>query len=140
MNDWYNRPLAAAVLAWVLAQVIKTLFYRIKTGKFSAERILGSGGMPSSHSAAVVALTVVILKTSGADSAEFGLAALFALITMYDATGVRRAAGLHAKALNRIMRQNDPNIKRKDLKEFLGHSPLEVLCGVILGVVVGVLF
>lgn len=158
MQQIYNVPLTAAVISWVITQFIKTIFYIIKFKTFNPERILGAGGMPSSHSAAVCSLVVVIYRLKGSCSNEFALAMILAMIVMYDALGVRRAAGMHAKELNRIKRiilyyqenpyknkvneeiiiKNDEN-ETKGLKEYLGHTPIEVICGAFLGIVIGVI-
>lgn len=157
MQQIYNIPLTAAVISWVIAQFIKTIFYIIKFKTFNPERILGAGGMPSSHSASVCSLVVVIYRLKGGCSNEFALAMILAMIVMYDALGVRRAAGMHAKELNRLKRiisyyqknpHNNTNIKTnvennekelKILKEYLGHTPIEVICGAFLGIVIGVI-
>ncbi|MCL2694010.1 MAG: divergent PAP2 family protein, partial [Oscillospiraceae bacterium] len=102
MNDFFNLPLGAALLSWLIAQMIKMLTYLLNNRKINFERLLGAGGMPSSHSAAVCAIAVAIARTQGADSAVFAVSAILALIVMYDASGVRRAAGMHAKEINQI--------------------------------------
>lgn len=104
--------------------------------------MIGSGGMPSSHSAFVMALTVATGFTEGFGSGEFAICACLALVVMYDATGVRRSAGEHAKILNKLIDDwGKGNFKDTDkkLKELLGHSPLEVFAGAVLGVVIAVL-
>jgi acid phosphatase family membrane protein YuiD len=141
MPDYVNLPLIAAFAAWFIAQFIKTIIYAVKYKRFNAERIFGAGGMPSAHSAATAALCTLIFRISGPGSVEFALAVGFALVTMYDATSVRRAAGMHASALNRLYRMQhgsgSAQSQNKPLKEYLGHSPLEVLCGALLGIAVG---
>jgi len=145
MKTGYNYALTAGVLSWVAAQVIKTLLHFILTKKFRFERLLGSGGMPSSHSALVCASTMAICRQCGKDSAEFAVMSLVALIVMYDAMGVRRAAGLHAREINRmkkifeikeITQGTESSKKIKDLKEYLGHTPFEVLSGALLGIII----
>lgn len=154
MNELFNKPIFAAVISWVVAQLIKTVYYIIKNKAFNRERILGAGGMPSSHSAAVCSLAVVILRISGVNSVDFALSTVFAMVVMYDASGVRRAAGLHAKELNRLRHiiaefdgkreeikdftDEDENEINK-LKEYLGHTPLEVFFGALLGILIGML-
>lgn len=153
MEKYFNAPLFAAVISWVAAQLIKTVFYVLKYKTFNRERILGAGGMPSSHSATVCSLAVVILRISGASSVEFALSMVLALVVMYDASGVRRAAGLQAKELNRLRSiiaeldekkteienfSNEDEDEINDLKEYLGHTPLEVVCGALLGIFVGI--
>ncbi len=158
-TDEINVILVIAVISWVLAQVIKTVLDLIKTKKFSAERLTGAGGMPSAHSATVCSLAIATCRVSGLCSAEFALSMVLAMVVMYDATGVRRAAGLHAKEINRLRRVvneldeefmdrfddkiddiSDRGEDIKDLKEYLGHTPLEVLCGALLGILVAMAF
>ena len=138
---WDNRVLLAAVLAWAAAQAIKVTLDIVKHHKFSAERLVGAGGMPSSHTSFVIALVTSVGKYVGVDSVMFAVAAAFALVTMYDATGIRRAAGEQAKILNYMMDnwKQPPEMFEKDLKELLGHTPVEVLAGGILGLVIGLL-
>lgn len=136
-----NYILLAAVLSWVLSQTIKTLLTLIMTKKFDPERMFGAGGMPSAHSAMVCALSISIARVCGVQSPEFALAVAFAAVVMYDAMGVRRAAGEHAKVLNRmvdIYEQQGSDVSDKELKEYLGHTPMEVLGGAMLGILVGV--
>ncbi|MDR2559878.1 MAG: divergent PAP2 family protein [Oscillospiraceae bacterium] len=147
MESIYNAPLAAAILSWFIAQLLKVLISIIKNGKLSLERFLGAGGMPSSHSAAVCALAAGLAVSEGLNSPLFALAFILAFIVMYDASGVRRAAGIHAREINKIkdaisdiiMKRNVEE-KKQYLKEFLGHSPLEVFFGAIFGIVMGILF
>lgn len=133
-----NYVLWAALLSWAVAQTLKVLFYMIKTRQFSFERLVGAGGMPSSHSATVCALTAAVGRSEGLDSPLFAICLILAFVVMYDATGIRRAAGEQAKVLNRLMEglQVDP---QKALKEFLGHTPLEVLGGAVLGISIALL-
>lgn len=159
-TDETNVVLLISVISWVLAQLIKTILFLIKNKRFDAERLTGAGGMPSSHSATVCSLAIATSRVSGGiNSTEFALAMIFAFIVMYDATGVRRAAGLQAKEINRLRRvvkdldeelidrledkvqeDNDGSEEMKDLKEFLGHTPLEVLGGALLGIIVAMAF
>jgi len=135
-----NRVLLSAILAWVLAQSAKVLWSFTKDRKFNFERIMGSGGMPSAHSASVVAGTFAIGKLMGYGHPLFGLAFIVSFIVMYDAANVRMAAGKQAKVINRII--NEIGVHKihldEELKELLGHTYLEVLVGMILGIVVGV--
>lgn len=155
-TDQINVVLVIAVLSWFLAQVIKTLLHLITTKKFCAERLTGAGGMPSAHSACVCSTAMATCRVCGICSVEFALAMILAIVVMYDAMGVRRAAGLHAREINRLRRvvneldeeymdKFDDEVdefvdknsdETKDLKEFLGHTPLEVLCGALLGMIV----
>lgn len=129
-----NRVLWTAMLCWLSAQVIKVILYAVRNRCFSFERLVGAGGMPSSHSATVCGLTVAVGRSCGLDSPMFAIAMIVAAVVMYDATGVRRAAGEQAKVLNRLILEQDWSQAQKNLKEFLGHTPLEVLAGAILGI------
>lgn len=127
--------------AWVLAQVIKFIIDFIDTRKIDITRIVGSGGMPSSHSAFVVSLTTVIGVTQGIDSPLFGVTIAFSLIVMYDAAGVRRAAGRQAKVLNRMFHHNKGEFRfEEELRELIGHTPVEVIAGAALGLVLTLYF
>ena len=138
-----NFILFSALIAWLAAQVLKTLIYSIKYKTFNFERLVGSGGMPSSHTSTVIALATSVAMAEGMDSPLFAVAVIFACVVMYDATGVRRAAGEQAKVLNKLIFEhhdkNNPIQADKVLKEFLGHTPLEVFGGAIIGVLVPVL-
>ena len=134
-----NRPIWAAILAWAIAQVIKTLLSFVKNDKLDLSRFYGSGGMPSSHSALVMALAFSLGKYNGFDSPLFALAIVLALVVMYDAAGVRRAAGKQAELLN-ILIHRQGITPQEQLKELLGHTPLEVIAGAILGSVTGLMF
>ncbi len=138
---WRNRVFLAAVLAWAAAQMIKVILDLAKNHKLSAERLVGAGGMPSSHTSFVIALVTSVGRYAGVQSIEFAISAAFALVTMYDATGIRRAAGEQAKILNYMMDnwKQPPEMFQKDLKELLGHTPIEVLAGGVLGFVIGLL-
>lgn len=133
-----NTVLVVSFTAWLIAQILKVLFFMIKNRKFDIERLVGAGGMPSSHSALVVALCVALAIEEGLGSPLFALAIIFACIVMYDAAGVRRAAGKQAKFLNELIREflSGHAFNDTKFKELLGHTPLEVLLGAILGGVV----
>jgi len=132
-----NKYITVPVLAWFIAQILKVINVIIKDKKMDFTRLIGSGGMPSSHSAFVVALAIVTGKNHGFYSAEFGITSALAIIVMYDAAGVRRAAGKQAEVLNMIIYSSDNiNIDEK-LKELLGHTPFEVLMGALLGALLG---
>jgi len=140
----FNYLLSISLTGWLVAQVLKTLINGLLLGKFSLERMWGSGGMPSSHSATVCSLVVAAARLYGPDSAIFGLAFIMAIIVMYDAMGVRRETGEQAKILNRMLTDwmeaesaNSPFLGDKKLKEMVGHTPFEVLGGAIVGVAVG---
>lgn len=137
-----NRVLLCAVVAWCIAQGTKVTWTLIRDKRFNAERLMGSGGMPSSHSASVVAATFAIGQILGYDNPMFALAAVFSFIVMYDAANVRMAAGKQAKVINRMIREFGDHkfYLDRDLKELLGHTYLEVVVGMILGVVVALVF
>ena len=127
---------------WFFIQLFKLIYDLVTTKKFNFKRILGAGGMPSSHSAVVVALCTMIGKQYGINSAIFGLSVIFAFVVMYDAAGVRRAAGKQAKLLNRIVQTpglTNVEVKEK-LQEVLGHTPIQVFVGALIGFVVGMIF
>lgn len=137
-----NKILISSVTGWVIAQVLKTLIHLWFTKTFVAERLVGGGGMPSSHSATVCALCTATAIEYGAGSFEFAIAAIFSLVVMYDAIGVRQETGKQAKVLNDMIELfthmgKDLDIE-KQLKEFIGHTPLQVLCGAILGIVTAI--
>jgi len=134
-----NLTLSLAVLAWAIAQVLKTVISFAQSRKWDAKLLLSGGGMPSSHSASVCACASSIGMLCGWREPVFALAVVVAIVVMYDAFNVRRAAGEQAKVLNIMMeRWNDPEVFNKDLKELLGHTPLQVLMGAILGIAVGI--
>lgn len=136
-----NRILMSAFWGWLVAQFLKTIIYVIVNKNFNPERLMGDGGMPSSHSATVMALVTSTFLTYGAGSFEFAISGVLALIVMHDAMGVRRQAGKQAVVINNMMdwfKQLDQDIPvEQKLKEFVGHTPLQVLFGAILGIVVG---
>ena len=135
-----NKILITAVLGWLTAQVIKTIIYFYINKKFVAERLVGSGGMPSCHSSTVCALATASALSYGLNSFEFAISTMLAIIVMYDAMGVRREAGIQAKVLNEVMEiLNSMNKKISagdKLKELIGHTPLQVLVGAILGIII----
>lgn len=137
-----NIVLITAVTAWLTAQILKTITAYLKNRRFNAERLVGAGGMPSSHTALVVSLASGIGMRDGLDSSLFAIAVVLAGIVMYDAAGVRRAAGRHAKAINKLARhvRADHKVYDTKLKELLGHTPVEVSAGAILGFAIAYLF
>lgn len=144
----HNVVFITAAAAWAIAQVIKTIIDLSINKKLNLERLVGSGGMPSCHSATVCSLATISLLIHGAGSFEFAVTAMLAIIVMYDARGVRRETGTQAVVINEIMeylsnplddRYKDPNFSQEKLKEFIGHTPLQVLCGGILGVIVALI-
>lgn len=137
-----NLILNLAILAWALAQVIKFLIVLITKRRLDWRHILSSGGMPSSHSAFVCACAAAMGQMYGLASPVFTVAAVIALVVMYDAANVRKAAGEQAKILNYIMEhwtEMKPALFGKELKELLGHTPFQVLMGGLLGILVGFL-
>lgn len=134
-----NHIFKVAFLAWLIAQILKVIINLIFDKKLDLMRLLGSGGMPSSHSALVVAMSVSIGKDMGWDSPIFAVAAVMAVIVMYDAAGVRRATGKQAEVLNQIISDiyHGTHVSQEKLKELVGHTPFEVLMGAILGILLG---
>ena len=126
---------------WFFIQLFKLLYDLVTTKKFNFKRILGAGGMPSSHSAVVTCLATLIGKSEGVDSIMFAMATIFAMVVMYDAAGVRRAAGKQAHLLNKIV--ETPGLTgvevQERLVEVLGHTPLQVIVGAAIGIIVGIL-
>lgn len=156
-----NPIISVGFISWIAAQILKTLHYSIKFKSFNPERITGAGGMPSSHSSLVVSVAIYTLRLKGFASSEFAFAALLMAIVIYDAMSVRYNAGLHAKELNKLRHivdtlddeisqliggDDDPDpdidelVNRKELKEFLGHTPIEVLAGSLLGILIAMVF
>lgn len=142
MKTFLESSFVTALICWFIAQVIKVIAVLVTDRRFDFERFFGSGGMPSSHSAFVTGLSVAIGLTNGFASEIFAVSAVLALVVMYDAAGVRRAAGEHAKLLNEIIKelssQNFKNVEIQ-LKELLGHTPLQVFAGAALGIVIAIL-
>ncbi len=138
-----NRIFVVSACSWAAAQILKTIINFVFTKQFKAERLVGAGGMPSAHSAFVCALMVSTAKQYGLSSPFFSIAFALAAVVMYDAMGVRHAAGEQAKAINTLInefeKQTSINIPY-NLKEFLGHTPLEVIAGAILGIFMGITF
>lgn len=135
-----NKYIYVPMMLWILIQSFKVIYELYKTKKFNFRRILGAGGMPSSHSAVVVSIATLIGKNFGVDSAIFALSLIVALVVMYDACGVRRAAGKQAKVLNEIV--NTPGLSsvqvQEKLQEALGHTPIQVFVGALIGLIAGI--
>lgn len=133
-----NEILVSAVIGWLVAQVLKTILDVALNHSFNPERLVGSGGMPSSHSSTVCALTVSSGQVYGLDSFEFAVSFVLAMVVMYDAMGVRRETGKQAKLLNSILSENPMKLSniefQEKLKEYVGHTPLQVAAGAILGI------
>lgn len=138
-----NQILISAVTGWVVAQILKTLIDCALNHGFTPERLVGSGGMPSSHASTVCALVVSSGICRGTASSEFAVSFVLAAVVMYDAIGVRQETGKQAKLLNMILEQDLfklDNIEfQKKLKEFVGHTPLQVLAGAVLGILIALL-
>ena len=136
------RYLIIPFATWFFIQLFKLIYDLVTTKKFNFKRILGAGGMPSSHSAVVIALATMIGKNYGVNSAIFGLSIVFAFVVMYDAAGVRRAAGKQAKLLNKIVQTPGlTNVEvTEKLQEVLGHTPIQVFVGALIGFIVGMIF
>jgi len=136
-----NFTFVAVAVSWFLAQMIKTTIYRFTEGKWNFWHFFQAGGMPSTHSASVTSLSLSVGLTQGWSSPLFTICLVFALIVMYDATGVRRAAGKQAEILNRVVDDiySTGKIKIEKLREILGHDPLEVFAGAGLAVAVTII-
>ena len=142
-----NHVLFAPLIAWILSQIIKAVINLFIYRKFSLERLLGDGGMPSAHSATVMCLCIMIGWTAGFGSPIFALSFIFAVVVMRDALGVRREAGKQAasikelaSAVNKIFHTKDTEIKTENLKVLVGHTPLQVIFGAITGAIIAVLY
>ena len=137
-----NKLLWIPLATWLMVQLFKLVveIFSAKDRKINFRRILGSGGMPSSHTACITSLATSIGMSEGFGSTTFALAAVFCFIVMYDATGVRRAAGKQAAILNKMI-ENDKSINvQEKLVELIGHTPFEVLVGAIVGIAIGIIF
>ena len=136
-----NKYIYIPLLVWFFIQLFKVIWDLVETRKFNFKRILGAGGMPSSHSAVVMCLSVMVGKEYGFGSSVFALALIFAIVVMYDAAGVRRAAGKQAALLNKIVDTpglSIPQVQER-LVEVLGHTPTQVFVGAIIGIIVGLI-
>ena len=137
-----NHLIDCALIAWFLAQVIKVVLELLVNRTFDVRRFVSSGGMPSSHSALVVACTTAAARTEGLASPLFGACTVFSLVVMYDACNVRRSAGDTARLVNQLLRHVEKLTAEDfadDLKIIMGHTPLQVLMGALLGLAVGLL-
>lgn len=133
-----NEMLMTPIIAWVVAQITKTIIHGIMNKEFKAERMVGAGGMPSCHSATVTALATSACLVKGPGSAEFGITVIFAIVTMYDAMGVRRETGRQGEVLNDMIelfkKMGQKLNYDKALKELIGHTPFQVLIGMLFGI------
>ena len=141
-----NPVLLIPILSWAIAQILKTIINAITSKKFEISRLVGDGGMPSGHSATVTSLAVMCGFTSGFGGPLFALSAVFAVIVMHDALGVRRETGKQAvsiiqisELLNDYLSEHNPGLKTDKLKVLVGHTPLQVICGSLLGAGVAIL-
>lgn len=147
LKDMFTNPiLMVPVSAWLIAQIIKIIINLAVNRKLDLSRLFGDGGMPSGHSATVMSLTVLTGWGCGLASPLFAIAGILAIIVMNDASGVRFEAGKHATSIkqiaeiiNSMISEKDNEIRTEKLKELVGHTPLQVLCGALLGIVVAVL-
>ncbi len=136
-----NRVLVVAFAAWAIAQISKTIYELIRYRKLRFNRLVSSGGMPSSHSALVTGLATATGRLAGIDSISFAITFVLACIVMYDAAGVRRAVSIQARILNQMIDeafQGKP-FAEKRLRELIGHTPIQVIVGGLLGIIVGLL-
>ena len=128
-------------LLWFAIQLFKVIWDLVTTKKFNFKRIMGAGGMPSSHSAVVTSLATLIGKNEGITSPIFALSVIFSFVVMYDAAGIRRAAGKQATLLNKIV--NTPGLSnlevQEKLVEVLGHTPIQVFVGALIGIIAGII-
>lgn len=133
----HNTALMGALIAWAIAQVVKVPLEYSQTHKWHWALLFQAGGMPSSHSALVVGVTHGIGLAAGFNSPTFALSFAMAMVVLYDATGIRRQAGLHAELINAMIEDlaSGHPLKNEQLKEVLGHTPMEVLGGIILGLI-----
>lgn len=138
---WYNPTLWSAFCAWLLAQCIKMAMFFIRTRKVNFAYLVSTGGMPSAHSAMAAALATSVALRAGMTNPLFAVTAAFALVVMFDAQSVRRAAGLQARILNQMMEELFKNrrFSRGKLEELLGHTRLEVFMGLLMGILVALL-
>ena len=137
-----NKYIYVPIISWFCIQSFKLIYDLCTTQKINFKRIIGAGGMPSSHSAIVIALATLIGKNLGVDSPIFAVTLIFAFIVMYDACGVRRAAGKQAKVLNEIVNTRGlSNLQvQEKLQEALGHTPIQVFVGALIGLIAGLIF
>lgn len=141
---WSNKVLMAALAGWLFAQLVKMVLYGIMNREFRLERLIGSGGMPSSHAAMVCALTVAVLKQHGIGSFEFAIAFILAVVVLHDARGVRLETGKQAMTITAIVQHllkegEEIDLPELELKELIGHTAIQVLVGSLMGIAIGIL-
>ena len=139
-----NKILWAGVIGWASAQVLKTIIFLLVNKKLQLERLFGDGGMPSGHSATVMGVAVSTAIECGLDSPLFAIAMILAIVVMHDAMGVRRETGKQAKYINELVELIEvlggTEVSNEEkLKEFVGHTPLQVLMGAVLGTAVALI-
>lgn len=142
-----NHMILAPIIAWAVSQILKTVTYLIVEKEFVFKRIISDGGMPSAHSATVISLAVMCGWIQGFDSAAFAIAMILAVVIMRDAVGVRRESGINASAIkqladrsNKELSEGEAPIETNKLKVLVGHTPLQVACGCIIGIAVCILY
>ncbi len=142
-----NHIVLTATSAWVITQIMKFFVAWITDGKPDYRRLYGDGGMPSGHSATVTGMALIVGYTCGFHSPVFGIAFIFAIVVMHDASGVRRETGKQAAVLidivamlGDVFSEKDSLVRRQKLKTMVGHTPLQVICGAILGIAVSALY
>ena len=142
-----NHVLIAPISAWIITQIIKAVINLVVYKEFKLERLFGDGGMPSTHSATVMCLCIMIGRVGGFGSPIFALSVIFAAIVMRDALGVRREAGKQAvsikqlsDAVNGLFRSKDSHIKTENLKVLVGHTPLQVCFGAVIGGLIAIFY
>jgi len=143
LDAFYNPIVWCSLLSWLVAQLLKVPLYYFVEHKLDWRRLVGSGGMPSSHSAMVVALMLSVGLIEGFDTSAFGICVVLSLIVMYDAIGVRRETGTQATVINRILKEvfiNGNRISDDELKELIGHTPFEVMGGIFVGIATTVIY
>ena len=143
----YNDVLIVSLASWLIAQLIKIIINAVVNKKFDIERLFGDGGMPSGHSATVTAMALMVGFRLEFESPLFGVAMVFAIVVMHDATGVRQEAGKHARSIieltdlfNEYLLEHDDKVKLDKLKTLVGHTPLQVICGAGVGILVVVVY
>lgn len=141
-NFFCESILVTSIMSWLAAQILKVILVLVHDKKLDISRFIGSGGMPSSHASFVTSLATGVGLCDGFTSNAFAISFVLALVVMYDAAGVRRAAGQQAKLLNQLIEEwqtNDTETRNKRLKELLGHTPAEVFAGAVLGVTIAII-
>ncbi len=142
-----NHIILVPLISWAVSQILKTITYVVVEKEFVFKRIISDGGMPSAHSATVISLAGMCGWTQGFDSAAFAIAMILAVVIMRDAVGVRRESGINASAIklladksNKELCEGEAPIETNKLKVLVGHTPLQVLCGCVIGIVVCILY